>query len=386
MENNSIYARKQKWKLALFVIAIIIGVATIIYTNRLVKKLAEEERKKIELLAEGTKALTQINIESNQDISFIFKVIENNTTVPVILTNSNDSIISWRNINTNNKSKNYLVKQLEKMKNENEPIIIELGDNVKNYFYYKNSILLTQLIYYPYIQMGVIILFIFIAYLAFNSTRKAEQNQVWVGMAKETAHQLGTPISSLIAWVEILKPQIKDKNTIAEFQNDVGRLEKITERFSKIGSIPVLQPENIYEVLNNCIKYLKSRASESINFIQNYNIDEKLMVPLNRSLFEWVIENIYKNAIDAMKGEGNINMVVAENDKTVQIDIKDSGKGISKTKYKTIFRPGYTTKARGWGLGLSLTKRIVEAYHQGKIFVSESELNSGTTIRIILKK
>ncbi len=386
MENKSIYSKKQKWKLILFIIAIFIGVATIIYTNQLVKKLAIEERKRIELLAEGTKALTTLNVEANQDISFIFKIIENNTTVPVILTDGNDEIISYRNINIHKKGKNYLKKQLEKMKNENEPIVIELGGNERNIFYYKNSFLLTQLTYYPYIQMGVIILFIFIAYLAFNSTRKAEQNQVWVGMAKETAHQLGTPISSLIAWVEILKTQINDKNILNELKKDVGKLEKITERFSKIGSKPVLQPDNIYNVLNDCINYIKTRASEKINFIQNYNLEGKLIVPVNRSLFEWVIENIYKNAIDAMKGEGNIEMSVVENEKSVFIDIKDTGKGIAKTKYKTIFRPGYTTKQRGWGLGLSLTKRIIESYHQGKIFVSESEVNTGTTFRIVLKK
>lgn len=386
MNNNNIYQQRQRWKLVLFVIAIFIGVASLIYTDKLVKKLTVEERKKIELWAEGTKALTKIDFDNNQDVSFVFKVIENNTTVPVILTTANDQIISYRNIPEKKNQDEYLHKQLLKMKKDNEPIKIEFNEGNINYIYYKKSTILAQLTYYPYVQMGVIILFIFIAYLAFSSTRKAEQNQVWVGMAKETAHQLGTPISSLIAWVELLKEKLDDKKIISELQNDVIRLEKITERFSKIGSVPILELENIIEVLNGCIDYIKTRTSDTVAFITNYDPSLSIAVPLNRALFEWVVENVMKNSIDAMKGEGFIEVSLFDDKKSVVIDIKDTGKGISKSKYKTIFRPGYTTKKRGWGLGLSLTKRIIESYHQGKIFVSDSEINSGTTIRIILKK
>ena len=388
MKNNSnIYLQRQRWKLILFILAIIIGIASIIYTNRLVKQLSVEEKKKIELWAEGTRTLIEIDPSNTENINFIFKVIENNTTVPVIWVDENDSIISYRNLDSLKvKNKNYLLRQLNLMKAKNEPIEMGLINGQKNYIYYKDSILLTKLLYYPYIQMGVIVLFIFIAYLAFNATRKAEQNQVWVGMSKETAHQLGTPISSLIAWVELLKGKINDKALINELENDVSRLEKITERFSKIGSAPILKMENIIEVIKKSVEYIKTRSSNAIEF--KYNFDEKaeIIVPINASLFEWVIENICKNAVDAMKSEGKIEISVYDNIQVIYIDIKDTGKGISKSKYKTIFRPGYTTKPRGWGLGLSLTKRIVETYHDGKIFVNESEINGGTTIRIVLRK
>ncbi|PLW98672.1 MAG: ATP-binding protein, partial [Marinilabiliales bacterium] len=242
-----------------------------------------------------------------------------------------------------------------------------------------------QLSYYPYIQLGVIFLFILVSYFAFSVSRKAEQNQVWVGMSKETAHQLGTPISSLLAWLELLKIEGVRQDVYQEVEKDVKRLETITERFSKIGSAPVLKPINIVEVIDNAVQYIKSRASKKIQFVVDQPNDE-ILIPLNVALFEWVIENICKNAIDAMDGNGTIEINVQDHTQVVYIDIKDTGKGIPKSKFKTIFQPGYTTKERGWGLGLSLTKRIIESYHSGKVFIKSSELGKGTVFRIALKR
>jgi signal transduction histidine kinase len=245
--------------------------------------------------------------------------------------------------------------------------------------------LLVKLTYYPYIQLGVILLFILVAYLAFSASRRAEQNQVWVGLSKETAHQLGTPTSSLIGWVEILKEKHPDKKLVSELEKDAGRLEEITERFSKIGSKPVLKNANILEVLKESVAYLESRTSDSVIFQIDPGSKDHV-VPLNRALFQWVVENLCKNSVDAMEGNGSIQISVQDQLKQVYIDFEDSGKGIPKNRYKTIFKPGYTTKRRGWGLGLSLAMRIIEIYHKGKIFVLHSEPGKGTVIRIVLQK
>jgi len=272
------------------------------------------------------------------------------------------------------------------MKAHCKPIKIILSDKLTQYVYYEDSIILTQLTYYPYIQLAVIFLFILVAYIAFSASRRAEQNQVWVGMAKETAHQLGTPISSLMAWIELLKLQKIDKEILVEVTKDIKRLEIVTERFSKIGSDTPLVPVNIVEILNNAINYMQSRTSSKIKFIRNFSDFNELMVPLNPALFEWVIENLCKNAIDAMEGSGTIEVSLYDQMQIIFIDFKDTGRGIPKSKYKTVFQPGFTTKKRGWGLGLSLSKRIIEVYHNGKIFVKSSEMNIGTTFRITLKK
>jgi signal transduction histidine kinase len=278
----------------------------------------------------------------------------------------------------------YLERKLSEMMEENPPIEIPLSDNNKQYLYYSRSTILSSLIYYPWIQLGVILIFIAVAYFAFSSSRKAEQNQVWVGLSKETAHQLGTPISSLMAWLEMLKLKKPDEYLIGELEKDIFRLNIIAERFSKIGSPPILKPENLVKVIENSINYLKTRSSEKIIF--HLHVDKhEIFVPLNTSLFEWVIENVCKNAMDAIGEKGEIRISIIPNSQFVFIDISDTGKGISKSKYKTIFKPGFTTKKRGWGLGLSLTKRIIEEYHKGKIFVAESDMGKGTTIRIILK-
>ncbi len=380
----NIYSKKQIYKYLLLIAAILIGVLSLLYTNRLINKLSVEERKKVELWAEGMKRLTETD-NQNQDYNFIFKVIENNETIPVIVVDSTENIIFYRNLDSLKvKNPKYLKSVLEEMKKNKKPIKIKISGNYYQTIYYEDSILLKQLFYYPFIELFVIFLFIFVAYLAFSSTRKAEQNQVWVGLSKETAHQLGTPISSLLAMIELLKMQDTDPQLISEINKDVKRLEKITERFSKIGASPKLENNNITETLKNSINYIKTRSSKKIKFV--FNDSNEIIIPHNVQLFEWIVENICKNSIDAMNGDGEIKIDIIDNYQHIYIDICDTGKGIAKSKFKAIFNPGYTTKKRGWGLGLSLTKRIIENYHKGKIFVKSSEINKGTCFRIVLKK
>lgn len=381
----NIYYRKQQWKLVLFVILVLIGAGSLYYTNRLVRELAREEQKKIRIFAKAIQQLADTSL-TNQNWDFPLQVIMNNTTIPLMWVDSDGKLLGARNLDSLKLDNgDYVRKQLNKMKREHKPIVIDLGNDIKQYYYYRNSILLTKLTYYPYIQLAVILLFILVSYFAFSEARKAEQNLVWVGLSKETAHQLGTPTSSLLAWVELLKQKSADKQLIRELHKDVTRLEKITERFSKIGSKPTLRKENIIGILRESVEYLKTRTSENIRFNIEYPYDD-IKIPVNTALFEWVVENVCKNAIDAMNGNGTVNVNVVDNTQIIYIDISDAGKGISKGKFKTIFKPGFTSKQRGWGLGLSVAKRIIEDYHDGKIFVYQSEPARGTTIRIVLKK
>jgi len=380
------YSKKQRWKLFLVIAALIIGVLSLWYTNILVKKLSAEERKKVELWAKAMQELT-CNTNEFQDFGLAVEVMTTNETIPLIHVDENGKITNHRNLDSLKvENEGYLQERLLEMKKENEPIEIIVTDEIKQHLYYSDSVLIKRLYYFPFFQLIVFFLFILVAYFAFSSSRKAEQNQIWVGMSKETAHQLGTPISSLMAWLEILKTKNIDNESINELEKDVSRLEIITDRFSKIGSAPTLKKHNIVEVLQKSINYIKSRSPEKINFKIHSAESYEIFVPLNEQLFAWVVENISKNSIDAMNGTGNIDIIVSDHNQVVYVDFKDTGKGIQKSKYKTIFQPGYTTKERGWGLGLSLTKRIVEVYHSGKIFVKNSELNQGSTIRIALKK
>ena len=318
--------------------------------------------------------------------SFITEDVMKAASVPVIFTDSNDSIIEFSNLDsTQLQNRDDLRDMLVSMKEANDPIVIDLGDGNINYVYYKNSILLNQITYYPYIQFAIIGLFLLVAYIAFSTARRAEQNQVWVGMSKETAHQLGTPISSLIAWVEYLRETGYNPDVVVELEKDVDRLELVAERFSKIGSLPTLAAADIVEILNHSISYLKTRASKKVIFDVNLP-DHSVYVNLSPPLFDWVIENLIKNALDAMEGLGRISLTLKmqPDNKQIYIDISDTGKGIPGSKQKTVFQPGFSTKKRGWGLGLSLSKRIIENYHNGKIFVRESILGKGTTFRIIL--
>lgn len=373
------------WKLSLLLLAVIIGLGSLIYTETLVTRLKVEERKNMELWAEAERLI--ILSDSSQNVDFPYSIIDNNSTVPVILTDESDNIISARNFNPEKTGDTtYMKKSLKKIKENNKPIIINLGKNHFNLIYYKDSTILTMLIYYPYTQLGIIIFFILVSYLAFRSSRNAEKNQVWVGMSKETAHQLGTPTSSLAGWIEVLQQRYPEILITKELALDVERLEKVTERFSKIGSKPSLSNENIVPIINRTLDYLKTRTSSKVKFINDYSNGDEVIIPVNIALFEWVIENVAKNAIDAMEGNGSLTFRISETDKHALIDISDTGKGIPKSAYKKIFNPGFTTKQRGWGLGLSLAKRIIVEYHNGKIFVRHSEVGKGSSIRIVMNK
>jgi two-component system, sporulation sensor kinase D len=319
--------------------------------------------------------------------SFITEVVSNAVSVPVIYTDSSKSkILAFGNIDSSLVQKPDVSGLIAKMQSENLPIKIELQEGHFNYIFYQDSWILTQLKYYPLIQFGVIGVFMLIAYFLFSSSRRAEQNQVWVGMAKETAHQLGTPLSSLMAWLELIRARGNDQAMVVELEKDINRLGTITERFSKIGSTPVLTPHNMVEVIQHAINYIKSRSSQKIKFSVNYAETETFLAQVNIPLFEWVIENLCKNAIDAMEGVGSLTLDIGEMGNQIFIDVSDTGKGISTSKKKTVFEPGFTTKKRGWGLGLSLSKRIIEDYHSGKIFVRETKVGEGTTFRILLNK
>lgn len=378
-------SNRSPWKLYLFLFAVLIGVSSLFYTRILVRRLETEERKKVELWAEATWLISQS--DSTQNLEFLTTIIEDNTTVPVILTDGHNNIIASRNFNPARSSDpGYIQTRLERIMKKSSPLVIDVGKGFVNHIYYKDSVILAQLIYYPFVQLGLIILFIVVSYIALSSSRKADQNQVWVGMSKETAHQLGTPTSSLAGWIEILQsryPEIPFNNELAL---DVERLVKVTERFSGIGSKPSLSPENINDLIRHTIEYLKSRSSSKVIFNLEFDTNDEVTIPVNVHLFEWVVENICKNAIDAMEGEGQITVRITEKDRYAFIDISDTGKGIPKTSYRKIFSPGFTTKARGWGLGLSLAKRIVEDYHNGKIFVRYSEIGKGSCIRIVMNK
>ncbi len=383
-----IYQKKSRWKLMLALAGLAIVLISLAYTNQIARQIAEEERAKVKLWADAINASNILN--EPKGLTFVSSIIIGNKTIPAILTDELGNIQFDTNLPANRERTDaYLQKELAIMKQANEPIRIE-NYGVVNYLYYKNTRLLTLLQYFPFIQLALIALFLLVGYWAFSSARRAEQNQVWVGMSKETAHQLGTPISSMVAWHEHLKIAAEgneyQQSILKEFRKDVGRLELIAERFSKIGSKPTLEPVNIYETLESTFKYMKRRAPKNVEFHYPDTSQAPLQAHINPPLFDWVLENLLKNALDALGGTGKISGEVFEDEKYTYIDISDTGKGISPGKLRTVFQPGYTTKKRGWGLGLSLTKRIVENYHSGRIFVKESALNKGTTFRIQLPK
>ena len=382
-----LYFKKRRWKLLLLISAVLIGAGSLLYTNWLIGQMSVQERKSVELWAEAMKRLVDTDDGGKQDLTFHQTIMGNNTTIPIIYTDENGTILGDRNIKYNEKRRETVLQhELAKMKSQKAPIEIVLSANVSQYLYYRDSNLLQNLRYFPLVQFAVIMLFISVSYFAFSASRKAEQNQVWVGMSKETAHQLGTPISSLMAWVEILKMKNIDENMIEEIQKDVSRLEKITERFSKIGSAPELITNDLKQVLQSTVSYLEKRSSKKVRF--ELKLDETIRydVPHNAALFSWVIENLCKNAIDAIESDGIIKLVLLQKNDHLMLDISDNGKGIPKSQFKTIFEPGFTTKKRGWGLGLSLSKRIIENYHKGKIFIRQSEIGKGTTFRIVLRR
>ncbi|MEZ7838342.1 MAG: HAMP domain-containing sensor histidine kinase [Flavobacteriales bacterium] len=371
-------------KTLLLLSALVIGIATLWFTNGLVKDLKSEERTKVKIWAKATEQTTHID-NLDEDISFVFEVINHNNTIPVILTDDSGKILYHKNFPLNKVEKEgYLNRQLLLMKENSEPIVFEYADGKENRIYYKDSIILTRLKYFPYVILLVVALFILIGYLAFSASRKSEQNKVWAGMARETAHQIGTPLSSLMGWVALLQEKPGVDDIALEMNKDILRLQTIAERFSKIGSQPELSEQDITKVLKRSFNYMKDRSSAKV--IYKLDVKSPFYAAINPQLFGWVIENILRNAIDALEQKGTITLSIKEHNKKILIDIKDSGKGIKANELKTVFEPGFTTKNRGWGLGLSLVKRIVEDYHKGQVFVHTSELNKGTTFRIIINK
>jgi len=390
---------KQTWKLILLLSAMLIGIASLLYTNYLVKSLSASERTKAQIWALSTSSIMTMPDVDDEFISFIYQV-RDSLTLPAIITDEKNNIIFWRDLDstkTNIKAEtigkpgltydpSYFNKELKSMKSRHAPIVLQLDTQDKWLVYYHESNALRQLRVFPYIQLSLIALFLIISYSIFNSIRKSEQNLVWVGMAKEAAHQLGTPISSLMGWIELIKLKFdaEHDSTVNEMERDVERLEIVADRFSKIGSIPTMTNHNIYQVIEDYINYFKIRTSDKITFILEG--DEHVEAMINIQLFDWIIENLLKNAVNAIDSEGTVIVSIKEHisKDEIFIDISDTGKGIPRYNFEQIFQPGYTTRKRGWGLGLSLTRRMVR-YHNGIIYVKESEVGKGSTFRIVLK-
>jgi hypothetical protein len=391
------YQNNPKLKWVVLAVSFLISVGSIYYTNVLVDQLKQRERQQVQLFARAIEYT--LNESLNSNILFVSEeIINKNNSVPTILVDENEKVMYFRNLDIDSTRSAkaidlQLKRELQSMEDTYDPIIIPLKDPTTDEVfgtqkvYYKNSWLLTQLIAYPYIQLSVIAIFGFISYLAFNYSKAAEQNRVWVGLAKETAHQLGTPLSSLMAWVEVIRedPEMKQKGIIEELEKDVQKLKIVTERFSSIGSAPTLKKENVVSLINNVVSYLRPRVSSKIR-MDIFTLSDNIQVMAHAPLFEWVIENLCKNGVDAMGGSsGAIAIkILRGSEGKVFIDVSDTGKGIPRSKIDMVFRPGFTTKMRGWGLGLTLAKRIIETYHNGKIFVKSSEENQGTTFRIAL--
>ncbi len=371
--------------------AIVIAVTSLLVSHYLVKDLSNEERKKMETWAQALHVLN--HADDNTDLTLVLDVIQGNNTIPVVVLDNAGHVNDYRNIvideNTAKDSDSYVAAYAKKLYDNGKYIKISLGDSINSKEYqlvcYDESTLLKRLASYPYWQLGIVMIFVVVAIFALLSSKKAEQNKVWVGLSKETAHQLGTPISSLMAWVEILKENHPDDDLIPEMDKDVKRLERIAERFSKIGSLPEPKESSMNNVLDHVIDYMDRRTSNKVEIVRNVP-DHEVIVSMNASLFEWVIENLCKNAVDAMEGSGRIEITMKEEGSRVVIEVSDNGKGIRKKDIRNIFTPGFTTKQRGWGLGLSLARRIVEDYHKGRIFVKSSEVGKGTTFRIELPK
>lgn len=382
--------RIRQVKILLVLAAIFIAIASLLISHSLIRDLAQQERSKMEVWAEAMRTLSEA--DDSADLSLVLKVLDENNTIPVVVLGKDGMVTEYRNVKISASNKSDSVKYVnnvaQQMKAAGQVIRIPLANNHNDYIEvcYDESLMLRRIAIYPYIQLGVVMLFVVVAIFALLTSKRAEQNKVWVGLSKETAHQLGTPISSLMAWLAILKESYPNDKLLPELDKDVQRLQLVADRFSKIGSIPEPVPASMNEVLYHVVDYMDRRTSKKIQMIADLP-DEDIIIKMNASLFEWVIENLCKNAVDAMGGEcGQIVLHLEQLENKVVVEISDTGKGIKKKNIKNVFRPGFTTKQRGWGLGLSLAKRIVEDYHHGKIFVKSSELGKGTTFRIELKK
>jgi len=361
-------------KIILVVAAVLIAVASLLISHFLVRDLSNEEHHRMEVWAQALHALNAA--DETTDLSLVVSVMEGNNTIPVIVMNDEGEITDYRNIEDTTRIESYARR------------MIRSGDTIHvdgQIVCYDESIMLKRLSAWPYIQLGIVLVFVVVAIFALLSSKRAEQNKVWVGLSKETAHQLGTPVSSLMAWVEMLKEQYPEDDLLPEMDKDVKRLQLIAERFSKIGSLPEPMESSMNEVLEHVVDYMDRRTSNQVQMVKNFP-NHDVIVKMNASLFEWVVENLCKNAVDAMEGKGTIMLTLTDDEQSVTIDVQDTGKGIKKKDINNVFTPGFTTKKRGWGLGLSLAKRIVEEYHKGRIFVKQSEIGKGTTFRIEMQK
>ena len=364
-------------------ILLVIVVLSVSFTTRLANKFAEEEYRKIELWAEATRQLIMADEDDNIDL--ILSVMEGNTTIPVYMVDSAHQLLLSRNVQEPKHNKEEFYKQrINDLRQSQEPIVVQVNEEVTQYIYYEDSTLLRRLYWFPYVQLAVIIAFIAIAVIALIMAQRSEQNSLWVGLSKETAHQLGTPISSLNAWNELLKATYPNDTLLPQMDEDIRRLQMIAERFSKIGSQPTLDQQAILPIVQSAMEYMRMRTSNKITYTLQAESDCQVLVC--KPLFEWVIENLCKNAIDSMEGKGDIMLSLIIQENKVHLDITDTGKGIDRRHFKTIFKPGYTSKKRGWGLGLSLAKRIIEDYHRGKLFVKQSQIGVGSTFRITLEQ
>lgn len=382
--------RIRQVKIFLVVAAILIAVASLLVSHSLIHDLSDQERSKMQVWAEAMKSLSAA--DENTDLSLVLKVLDENHTIPVVVLDNDGVVTEYRNIvikaRNAKDSVNYVTSLGQQLKASGQVIRISLSKNHNDYIdvCYDDSLMLKRIALYPYVQLGVVMLFVIVAIFALLTSKRAEQNKVWVGLSKETAHQLGTPISSLMAWTTILKETYPDDELLPEMDKDVKRLQLIADRFSKIGSVPEPVPSSLNDVLNHVVDYMDRRTSKKIEMKTELPTDD-IIINMNASLFEWVIENLCKNAVDAMGGKiGSITLRIEETDKRAIVEVSDTGKGIKKKDIRNVFRPGFTTKERGWGLGLSLAKRIVEEYHHGKIYVKSSEVGKGTTFRIELRK
>ncbi|MEZ3465382.1 sensor histidine kinase [Muribaculum intestinale] len=390
----NIYDMRRYGTVVFLLIAVGLAVLFLCISDNIVKKLAEQERQRMEIWADATREIANPDAASD-NIDFLLSIIQSNRNIPVLLTDDEGNILDQRNfdlpeppdtldplyISPTNQA--FLNNRLNALRNTSKKIVIDIPGGESQYLYYEDSRLLRMLGYYPYIQVVVMLVFVVLVYFAVISTKKAEQNKVWVGLTKETAHQLGTPISSLMAWMELLESLCVDADMVKEMNKDVTRLSTIASRFGKVGSKPTLEPANLNTVVSDAASYMSTRISSRIRLTVDC-CHGPIMVDLSDSLFQWVMENLIKNAVDAMEAEGSITVTTGSSDRNAWIEVADTGKGLPRNRFKTIFNPGYTTKKRGWGLGLALARRIIEQYHHGRIYVAASELGRGTTFRIEL--
>ena len=383
--NKQMFKQYIGWKFTLISVAVVIIVTTIWFVNSLTEKIQQEESKKVATWVEAYRELLQASPDAN--LNLVGEIITTNTTIPMILTDDHGTIIDHRNFDSSRVlgQSTFLEEQLRSFKKQHPPFIMAIDAHSNSYIYYGDSLILKQIRYYPYIQLLVVALFIGIVLFALSSTNRATQNLVWVGMAKETAHQLGTPLSSMEAWLEILKEKEENEPLANELAKDVNRLKLISDRFSKIGSVPSLEECNLVAQIDNMVTYIRKRAPQKVT-LSLQSAEQEVSAMISPPLFDWVVENLLKNALDAMEGKGSITVIIENHPAHITVDVTDTGKGIPKAFHDKIFHPGFSTKKRGWGLGLSLAKRIIQDYHKGRLSVKWSEVNKGTTFRIWLRK